>query len=84
MSKKLVMTLAEMAKMYGVSPIDFEKQIESNEGLKSHLEKGFFNGNHFYPKHQVLVFKYLGDHSTFKSHESMRVFEERKFKWWPW
>lgn len=83
MNKKLVRTLVQMAKMYGVSPVDFEKQIESNEGLKSNLEKGYFNGNHFYPKHQVLVFKYLGDYSTLKSHGDMRsITINNKQKWW--
>jgi len=70
MNDKSVKTMAQLAKIYGVSVKSFKQQIEAHNAIQRGLKSGYFTGNLFYPKHQEIVFKHLGDpqqNHTFKT-----------------
>ena len=54
-------TIEEMAEIYQVSVETFRAQIEGFEPLWNQLKKSNFMGRFFFPKQQLIVFRYLGD-----------------------
>ena len=61
MNIKSTTTMAQLAKIYGVSVKSFKQQIEAHKHIQQGLKYSYFTGNLFYPKHQEIVFKHLSD-----------------------
>jgi len=53
-------TMKEMADLYQVSEEDFKNQIENYPTLENGLKRTHFKGQVFFPKQQLIVFKFLG------------------------
>jgi hypothetical protein len=60
-NKTKARTLAQMAALYGVSPELLQQQIENYSYLRTELKRKAFMGDVFFPKHQKVVFQYLGE-----------------------
>ena len=76
--------MVEMAELYSVSEEDFKIQLEAHKTLSDMLEKAFFTGKLFYPKHQNSVFRFLGDPIIEKPKKEEPEIKITKKKRWLW
>jgi len=54
-------TMSELAKLFQVSETDLEEQIECFPALRNDLKRQGYLGKYFYPRHQKIIFRHLGE-----------------------